>query len=119
MPDALVEYQLDGDPRIRTGQYRRERLLLFGRLRLEDVKVLGERGHAAFGKAPIAVDQLLQCRLGTQCRLRRCSARQDLPGNHRCCGASKRLVKEPALRIFHWRSPVLLNGPASAWPLPL
>ncbi len=77
MADALVENQLDGHTRIRARQHGGERLLLFGRLCLEYIEIFGERGHSALGKAPVAVDQLLQRRLGTQRGLRQ---RRGLPG---------------------------------------
>jgi hypothetical protein len=60
----MLRSKIDGHPRIRAGEHGGERLLLFGRLRLEYVEIFGERGHSALGKGPVAVNQLLQRRLG-------------------------------------------------------
>jgi hypothetical protein len=64
--DALIEDQLDRHSRIRAGQHAGERLLFVDRLCSQYVQVFVERGHAAFGKATVAVNQLLQRRLGGQ-----------------------------------------------------
>jgi hypothetical protein len=40
VPDTLIKYELNRDPRIRTGKYSSERLLLFLSMLLEDREVL-------------------------------------------------------------------------------
>src|SRR5271155_5029092 len=79
MSDALVEDELDGHARIRAGQHGGERLLFVDGFGLEYVEVFRERCQAALDEAPIAVDQLLQCRLGAQRSLRPDGGSRDEP----------------------------------------
>ena len=66
MPDALIEYQLDRHARIRTGQHGGKRLLLFHCLRLQHLQIFLKGRQTTFGEAPVALDHLLQRRVGAQ-----------------------------------------------------